>query len=77
MSWPPPGYRPDHGTGYRVTFEDFLRLVPEPTIAPLLRDWFGQEITSATANLREIHERIQSDPERQYTLYQRAMDIWR
>jgi hypothetical protein len=81
VSWPPPNYRPDYGTGYRVTLEDFCRLVSDPycrpTISPLLRDWFGCEITGDTPNLREIHERIRSDPERQYTLYQRAMDLWR
>ena len=80
MSWPPPNYRPDYGTGYRVTFEDFRRLVTDPwcqpTILPLLKEWFGAEVGDGE-DLRELHERIQADPQKQYYLYQRAMDLWR
>lgn len=83
MSWPPPNYRPDYGTGYRVTFDDFCQLVSNkawrPAIAPLLKAWFGREVSGREdpADLRELHERIQADPEMQYELYQSAMDLWR
>jgi hypothetical protein len=73
VSWPPPNYRPDVGAGYRVTFADFQRLVGEPEIVELLRSWFGD----SPSNLKNLHEQIQADPEKQYWLYQRAMDIWR
>src|ERR1700678_3153485 len=91
--WPPSGYSPSYGTGYKVMFDDFLQLLfyppYRPTIVPLLQTWFGYEITGeerATAvrspageavDLRALHERIQADPRMQYALYQRAMDLWR
>jgi hypothetical protein len=27
--------------------------------------------------LRGLHNQIQNDPRKQYTIYQRAMDLWR
>lgn len=93
MSWPPPDYNPGYGTGYRVTFEDFRQLLLDPlyqpAIAPLLNTWFGYTVvgkdTATTVcsrdgtpvDLYRLHAQIQSDPRRQYELYQRAMDLWR
>jgi hypothetical protein len=92
MSWPP-GYKLHKCTGYEVTFHDFARLVSEafsqPTIAPLLREWFGYQIAGLgraavvhapegdTVDLRALHALIQGDSEKQFTLYQHAMDLWR
>jgi hypothetical protein len=92
MSWPP-GYKLHKCSGYEVSFHDFARLVSEafsqPTIAPLLQEWFGYEIVGQghvavvhapggeAVDLRALHALIQSDPEKQYTLYQHAMDLWR
>jgi hypothetical protein len=93
MSWPPPNYRPDYGTGYRVTFEDFQQLISNPQwqsgVVPLLRDWFQYEIAGErrtavvrsadgqVIDLEALHQRIQADPQKQYELYQNAMDLWR
>jgi hypothetical protein len=92
MSWPPPNYRPDFGTGYRVTFEDFRNLIAYPayrsSIGALLHDWYGYEIVGVESDavvrsptggvdLGALHEAIQSDPQKQYDLYQRAMTLWR
>jgi hypothetical protein len=84
---------PDIRTGYEMTFEDFRRLVYEPSsqpvIAPLLKEWFGYDICGqgpvtvvrsqggSVIALRVLHAEIQRDPPRQYTVYQRAMDLWR
>ena len=93
MSWPPPGYRPDYGTGYRVTFDDFRNLIAYPpyrsSIGPLLRDWYGYEIVGTERDavvrspagdvieLSALHKAIQSAPQKRYDLYQRAMSLWR
>lgn len=93
MSWPPPNYRPDFGTGYRVTFDDFRTLIAYPSYRPsigaLLRDWYGYEIVGSETDavvgsqagdaidLNALHAAIQSDPQKQYDLYQRAMTLWR
>lgn len=92
MSWPP-GYKLHKCSGYEVTFHDFARLVSEassqPTIAPLLQGWFGYEIVGQgraaavqapggePVDLRALHAQIQSDSQKQFTLYQHAMDLWR
>ena len=92
MSWPPPNYRPDFGTGYRVTFDDFRNLIAYPayrsSIGAFLREWYGYEIvgverdavvrspTGDVVDLGELHAAIQSDPRKQYDLYQRAMTLW-
>jgi len=91
-----PGRRPDPDippTGYEVSFEDFRRLVSDPycqpVIAPLLREWYGYEITGQGqetvirsadgrgVGLRHLHNLIQIDPPKQRTVYNRAMDLWR
>ena len=80
-------------TGYEMTFDEFRQLVStpssQPNVAPLLREWFGYEIrgsgnataiyssTGASIPLSEAHGQIQGDQIMQYTVYQRAMDIWR
>jgi hypothetical protein len=92
VSWPP-GYKLHKGSGYEVTFHDFCRLISEassqPSIAPLMREWFSYEIigqghaavvrasTGEAVDLQALHALIQSDPQKQYTLYQQAMDLWR
>jgi hypothetical protein len=67
-------------SGYALTFHDFRRLVTEPSsqplVAPLIREWFGIGL-SASLDLTELHRQIQSDPAKQYAIYQRAMDLWR
>jgi hypothetical protein len=80
-------------TGYEMTFDDFRMLVSEPAsqanVAPLFKEWFGYDVrgsgnetviyssTGATVPLSELHGFIQGDQVMQYTVYQRAMDIWR
>jgi hypothetical protein len=92
MSWPPPNYYPDRGTGYRLSFEEFRRLFSyrayRASVEPLIKAWFGYDIVDHgdlvaicrpdgyTMDLQAIHDAIQSDPERQYCLYQCAMSLW-
>ena len=93
MEWPPANYQPDRGSGYRLRLEDLRQLVSRQeyrsAIAVMLKDWFGYDIVG-TGNdaailaadgdvvvLETVHERIQSDPQKQYFLYQRAMSFWR
>ncbi|MEP6763792.1 MAG: hypothetical protein ABJB66_05735 [Gemmatimonadaceae bacterium] len=80
-------------TGYEVTFKDFQMLfsyVPNQVeIAPMFRDWFNYEVrifakelilvdeSGAHIDLAQVHDVIQSDPERQGRLYRVAMTIWR
>ncbi len=83
---------PDNRTGYEMTFDDFRRLVSEPlsqsVIAPVLKEW-GYDIVGkgpmavvrtqagSVIALRVLHSEIQVDASKQYTVYQRAMDLWR
>jgi hypothetical protein len=92
MSWPPPNYNPDHGSGYKVTYDDFLQLLTDrhwrPAIARLLGDWFGYQVerkeNETIVRTREghlvdiprLHAAIQSDARQQYELYQTAMNLW-
>jgi len=80
-------------TGYEISFQDFRRLVSDPScqpvIAPLLRDWYGYEIAGHgpetvvrsqngdRVGLLVLHHKIQIDPSKQRTIYDRAMDLWR
>jgi hypothetical protein len=80
-------------TGYEISFEDFRRLISDPSskpvIAPLLRDWYQLEIAGQgpetvvrsedgqVVGLRVLHNRIQIDRSKQRTIYDRAMDLWR
>lgn len=81
------------GTGYSITEAEFRQIIsyaPWQDIArPLLKRWFGYEIvgegetatvrsaSGESLDLTELHKRIQSDPQMQYDLYQRAMNVWR
>lgn len=59
-----------------------------PSIGALLRDWYGYEIAGSESDavvrspagdvidLGALHAAIQSDPQKQYDLYQRAMTLW-
>ena len=93
MTWPPPNYRPDVGTGYAVTLSDFRRLLADrayqPEVKPLLKAWFGYAIEGeglhtrirsaegAIVDAEALHHTIQTDPQKQYELYQTAMTLWR
>jgi hypothetical protein len=92
MTWPPPNYRPDLGTGYNVTFPDFQRLISHPDyrppVAELLRAWFDYAIEGNGLRTRvlsadgavvvdTLHRAIQADPQKQYELYQTATTLWR
>jgi hypothetical protein len=90
---PPPNYRPDFGTGYRISFDEFRSLIRDPLYQPpiraLLHKWYGYEIvgiedeaivrspTGVSVDERELYETIQSDPKKQYDLYQSAIALWR
>jgi len=79
--------------GYEISFQEFRRLVSDPAcqpvIAPLLRDWYRYEIggegpetvvrseEGQVVGLRVLHNKIQIDPPKQQTIYNRAMDLWR
>jgi len=80
-------------SGYEISLDDFRRLVTDPAcqpvVQPLLREWFGCEIVGTgpktelhshqndAIELRDLYQQIQSDPARQRTIYNRAMDLWR
>ncbi|MDQ1523875.1 MAG: hypothetical protein QOE47_1799 [Pyrinomonadaceae bacterium] len=80
-------------TGYEITFAAFQQLLFDPayrpSVAPLLRRWFGYELeVSGDAVLirsrdgdevapLSLHQNIQEDSSKQYTLYQAAMNLWR
>ena len=80
-------------TSYEITFRDFCQLLTypphRPHVLPFLREWFGYDAPlvpggfsiltadgSAVPPLA-VHQRIQSDAQRQYDLYQTAMSLWR
>ena len=79
-------------TGYELSFEEFHRLLSDPTwrktIRPLVERWFGAvidrsdgaiSITTAGGpkSVAEVHDEIQRDKRRQYDLYQSTMSLWR
>ena len=80
-------------TGYRITFSDFHQLLayPEyrPSIAPLLRGWYGYELEQVGESVRiraqdgeevdelTLHKRIQGEAAKQAALYRAAMTVWR
>ena len=81
------------GTGYSITEADFRQIISYPgwqdIARPLLKRWFGYDIvgeketaavrsaSGETLDLTELHHRIQSEPQMQHDLYQRAMNTWR
>lgn len=80
-------------TGYELTFADFQRLISDPyctpSVAPLLRRWFGYELESSGDAVRvlstrgeevdplSLHLSIQADAQMQSALYRTAMTLWR
>jgi len=80
-------------TGYEIKFADFQQLLSDdayrPSIAPLLHQWFGYDVERSGDTVRirsrdgeevdalSLHQRIQSDDSKQYSLYQAAMSLWR
>lgn len=88
---PPGATRPP--TRYEITFADFLRLISDaycrPSVAPLLRRWFGYELEGAGDDARvrsrdgaqvdplSLHLDIQGDEDKQGTIYRTAMTLWR
>jgi hypothetical protein len=92
-TWPPDGYDPSRGSGYRLTREQFSQLTSgakyRPFVAPLLRRWFGIELVDvdsgttfraadhAVVDAGTVYASVQSDPKKQYELYQFAMSWWR
>ena len=80
-------------TGYEITFADFQRLLSDPycqpSVAPLLRQWFGYELEASGEDYRvrsreggevdplSLHMSIQGDDDRQSALYRTAMTLWR
>jgi hypothetical protein len=93
MQWPPANYHPDRGSGYQLRLKDLRQLVSDAAyqsaIAVMLKDWFGYDIVGTgkdaailapggdIVELETLHDLIQSDPKKQYYLYQRAMSFWR
>lgn len=79
--------------GIQLSLEHVRRLVSGTeyrfVIAPMLKEWFAYSIigegTDSTVlasdgtvvSLDLLHDQTQSDPKKQYYLYQRAMDFWR
>jgi hypothetical protein len=86
-----PGSRPAD-TGYEITFADFHRLLlypgHRPSIARLIREWFGHEVEAHGDSVRilardgndvdplALHRQIQGDESRQSALYREAMTLW-
>lgn len=81
------------GTGYEITFGDFVSLLVHkayrPTTLPLVRKWAPsvETLTSGTKDigagspeekaLLEVHRQIQGTGPMQFELYQTAMSLWR
>jgi hypothetical protein len=80
-------------TGYEISYDDFRYLLTDAEyrkdIAPLITGWFACKVVpandgftlldaqGAAMNQRQVYDEIQADRERQYTLYQAAMTLWR
>jgi hypothetical protein len=80
-------------TGYEVSYSDFRYLLTNTeyreAIAPLITGWFDCQIVPVgegfslldaqgeVMNPQLVYDEIQADMERQYTLYQAAMTLWR
>lgn len=64
-------------TGYEISESDFVRLCTDDRehVAPLLLHWFG--IGGEPFDLSALHAAIQADPERQQSVYNVAMTLWR
>ena len=80
-------------TGWALTFADFEQLFSEASdrkrLAEMIERWYGCQVIVVNQRvqfkmpdgsllIREyLHDAIQADPEKQYQLYQAAMDQWR
>lgn len=80
-------------TGYELTYADFRLLLSDsdyrPSVAPLLRRWFGYELEGSGDTVRvrsvdgarvdplSLHLSIQGDDDKQSALYRTAMTLWR
>lgn len=76
--------------GYEQSFGDFRQftMYHVEEVAPLLRRWFGCELVKRESSVRIrtgdgadfhplfLHALIQADPEKQYEIYQLAMNLW-
>ncbi len=78
--------------GYEVTLADFARLVSDPYCQPstaaLLQRWYGLDIVGTKdeawvrgadgpVDLAALHADIQVDADKQQSLYNTAMSLWR
>lgn len=63
-------------TGYEISESDFARLWMDDSehVAPLLLRWFGID---GPFDLASVHAAIQANPERQQSIYNVAMTLWR
>ena len=80
-------------TGDEITYARFRELLSDlayrPYIVPLIQLWFGYDVipvgdgfvlrdrSGVEVNPQLVHEAIQADPDRRYSLYQTAMSLWR
>ncbi len=93
MTLTPSNFQFEPISGYQLSAHEFRRLISEPQtqpgIASKIKDWFGYEVSGlrdtvavrdaggAEIDIQALHERIQSDPPKQFETYQYAMDSWR
>jgi len=88
LSWNVPKIPPGESfpsSGYHLSFDNFLQLLPEITAQALINKWFGFQVEgSSIINDRNevidplwLHLRIQNDEEMRGSLYNTAMDLWR
>ncbi|MEO6002977.1 MAG: hypothetical protein ABIZ04_13435 [Opitutus sp.] len=79
--------------GWFLTFADFAQLFSDASyqtrIGEMIERWFGCKIIIVDERVQfkrpdeslliyeHVHDSIQADPEKQYQLYQAAMDLWR
>ena len=80
-------------TGCELTYSDFIQLVKtesyRETIGPMLHRWFGVTISNGAEGVLLLnsvgealdalwlHKEVQSDADRQNTIYNAAMSFWR
>jgi hypothetical protein len=80
-------------TQWELNFRDFLALTRDDAsrrlLAPLLNAWFGFSLEQVGERVRildaagraqdplDVHLQIQDDSDKQLTIYQTAMSLWR
>jgi hypothetical protein len=77
--------------GWETSYDEFCQLLDLPSravVAPLLKDWFGYEVSGGNGRpeirsasgervkLADVHQQIQDDAERRYDFYQRKMSCF-